>query len=407
MRIDSGVGFIGMEKVALDWTTFTGVDGSTATDLQDSIIYPYLDGATDITLRLESRDNGQQTLYYNGTPILDTSAVTAVGSGTHQAITMWWDVQFAPDCTDATSPRINSVTLGNLCDTHTVTVFFYGFDTSSNTNNDFDQSFVVPAGVTSLDVLLNGSASWSATSSAGAAKRYGVTIPVTPGETLTLKVGNIPASSNSAGTAGGWPDGGDGGTNTFITPDGLGGGGSTSIWRGGTLIAIAGGGGGLPNNLTVPLNAYGGGIGGDDFATGAGTDGVSPGVTVASRQGGFGGTQLAGGAGGPRLSRTPSSLPNPATDTVAGGAGSSLQGGDGASDLTDSTFLAGSGGGGGYFGGGGGSKRKQPVDASGNSAGSGGGGGSSWYDTGLATGAIDDGTLSTSFGFVSITYTPA
>lgn len=262
-------------------------------------------------------------------------------------------------------------------------------DTTFNATGS-DQFFIVPVGVPYLSVVLGGSASGFATGIHGTIRRISVVIPVTPGETLNIRVGVKPSAdaTTSGGRLGGWPDGGDGGTDLY-SRQGLGGGGSSSIWRGATLLAIAGGGGGLASRTALIISK---GNGAADGLIGA--DGISPNVTSGDQAGGGGGTQSAGGAAGPNLG---------STNAAAGNAGSYLQGGAGATTAFTSV-LAGSGGGGGYYGGGGGSSRHQPIDGSGNSYGSAGGGGSSWADPALSSLTVDS-TSYTTEGIAIVSYT--
>lgn len=186
----------------------------------------------------------------------------------------------------------------------------YIFDYTGGT-----QSFVVPAGVTS--VLIH--RMWGAGGAAGTRKPAGLSdaspgsagghitgqLVVTPGETLTLLVGGGGQQDNDGTTsAGGYGGGGvgAGGGNQ----GGGGGGGRSAILRGVTELLTAHGGGGGPSVYT----------GGRDG--GNGTDSV----------GGVAGSNSGGAA---------------PTD------GSALQGGNGGGP--DGT---GGGGGGGYYGGGGG-----------------------------------------------------
>jgi hypothetical protein len=193
------------------------------------------------------------------------------------------------------------------------------------------------------------------------------TVPVTPGETLTILAGGAggDADGNTAG-AGGFNGGGDGGTGSEDGGGGGGGGGSSSVSRGNEALAIAGGGGG------------GGGFeeGGDGGAGGGpGTDGADAGDSVAT------GGQ-AGGAGGAA-----------GTGDVNGTPGSPGAGGTGASALD-----SGGGGGGGATGGGGGGGNEDEAD----SGGGGGGGGSGFGpDDGFSANGVRAGD-----GEVVITYDP-
>jgi hypothetical protein len=206
------------------------------------------------------------------------------------------------------------------------------------------QSFTVPAGITSLQVdLLGGSGAGEATTSftAGPAGRVQATLPVTPGETLTIMVG----TPGGNGGAGGFNGGGAGANGGF------GGGGASDIRRSSTRLIVAGGGG-----AGGPLAGGNGGAGGT-LVGGPGTGGCG---------GGLGGTQSAGGAGG-------------SGSGTAGSPGTSGTGGQGAPPTAPSV-IGGSGGGGGFFGGGGGG-------ACGLNAGAAGGGGSSFTDP-SATGVV-------------------
>jgi hypothetical protein len=199
------------------------------------------------------------------------------------------------------------------------------------------QSFMVPAGITSLQVdVVGGSGAGISAPPPAPGGRVQATLSVTPGETLTIMVGgngemNATSAFNGggAGRNGGW-----------------GGGGASDIRRVSTRLIVAGGGGGG--------GPAGGGIGGagGGLVGGAGTGACG---------GGGGGTQTAGGAGGAG-----------GPGGTAGSPGTSGTGGQGASAAAGS-FTGGSGGGGGYFGGGGGGACVGTAAAA-------GGGGSSFTD---------------------------
>lgn len=188
------------------------------------------------------------------------------------------------------------------------------------TTSGSDASFVVPPGINVLQIK-----SWAGGGGGGVNNNTGGpggyvegVVSVTPGETLTVRVGlggngpcNGDCSSFSAFAV--FPGGAGGG-------QGNGGGGYSGIFRSSTplLIAGAGGGGGGGNNGTLKRGGAGGGItgqDGDDFASG-----------------GKGGTQSTGGAGGSTIQPPP----------------------DPGSYLTGGSGFYGGGGGGGYYGGGGG-----------------------------------------------------
>jgi hypothetical protein len=108
-----------------------------------------------------------------------------------------------------------------------------------------DQTFVVPEGVTQLHVVLDGGAGGDNYNEpdqngnypvpAGLGGEVQMALPVTPGQTLTIRVGS---SGNSSGATPSWPNGGD------ATGDGGAGGGSTAILSGTDVLVEAGGGGG-------------------------------------------------------------------------------------------------------------------------------------------------------------------
>ena len=233
-----------------------------------------------------------------------------------------------------------------------------------------EQQFIVPAGVTSLRVVLvggRGGTGWQG-SVGGMGARVEADIAVNAGMTLFVEVAGVggSASGSAVGDAG-FNGGGVGGGSINSTFRGGGGGGASDIRTvdrnsPGTLAsrlvvaAGAGGGGGWENS----------GRGGDAGAGGEAAQGGLGG-------GGGAGTATAGGAGGHNA-----------------GPGSLGLGGFGAPELEGS----GGGGGGGLYGGGGGG-------ASG--LGAGGGGGSSF--TGDATNAsvsLD----ATGVPSITITYTP-
>jgi hypothetical protein len=175
------------------------------------------------------------------------------------------------------------------------------------------------------------------------------TLAVTPGESLTVIVGQ--KGSQTAGTTYG---GGGAGPGTNI---GASGGGRTAIQRASSDLATAGGGGGFGRG--------GGGI--FDGGAGGGTTGSIGGGNDPGR----GGTQSAGGAAGGGTAT----------------AGSSGQGGNGDN---------GGGGGGGYYGGGGG--------WDGNGGGAGGGGSSYIALMTNATTTTGGGAATDTNGSATITY---
>jgi hypothetical protein len=218
------------------------------------------------------------------------------------------------------------------------------------------QSWTVPAGVTSINVDVQGAQGGQTSyGTAGRGGRTQATIPVTPGSTLYINVGGQGNYST-----GGWNGGG--------SPYGCncvgGGGGASDIRIGGNalanraIVAGGGGGGGYYWNWNNDHGGHGGGLIGEAGKT---NNGYNPTYC------GQGGTQAAGGAGA----------------TIGGAAGSLGNGGG-------SSYYAGSGGGG-YYGGGAGR------------SGGGGGGGSSFTNN-QATGVTHTQGYKTGNGLITISW---
>lgn len=123
------------------------------------------------------------------------------------------------------------------------------------------ETFVVPPGVTSIQVKSWGSQGGSAvgaygTYPGGEGGYVYTTVPVTPGETLTVKVGGR-GGYNAASPYGGLGGGSGTPLYTVIGPyghaDGTAGsgGGATGLYRGSTPLAVAGGGGGSGTEVYV------------------------------------------------------------------------------------------------------------------------------------------------------------
>lgn len=212
-----------------------------------------------------------------------------------------------------------------------------------------EQSWLVPAGVTSIHAVLvggkGGVGSTGGVSAGGFGDRVEVDLSVTPGTTLYVEVGGTGgangASPCSVAAAGGFNGGGASGTGT-LGPCGGGGGGASDLR---TLPRVDGSS--LASRLVVA--GAGGGGGAVQPTPGQGSPGGAAGLPApGGSSGGGAGTASAGGAGG--------------TGTGPESNGSLGQGGVGISSTTSSSV--GGGGGGGLYGGGGGN-------------GSGGGGGSS------------------------------
>lgn len=249
---------------------------------------------------------------------------------------------------------IAAVLMAVACQAQTI----YGYTGSS-------QTYTVPSGITSIRIKLwgaGGGASANTSGSYGAGGGGGYVqadVPVTPGDTLTILVGQGGASWNStegyAGAA--YPNGGQ------ATNFGGGGGGRTEVSKSGLLLIAGGGGGG---GYQFDGNAGRGGAGG---ASTGGIGGSSP-----NNAGGGGGTQSSGGTGGSGTAST-------------GNSGSSKQGG-----AANGANIPGGGGGDGYYGAGAGGGG---LTGSGDSGGGGGGGSNYVSGTGLTNTQSSAGSGST------------
>ena len=281
---------------------------------------------------------------------------------------------FVTSCSSSDTKRVLNAALGA---------------TVSRTFETGENSFVVPVGVTSIDVSVSGAQGGARSRDEavgpGIGGKGGLVagqITVTPGETLTVQVGEKGVDQSAWGA---YPDGGVGGyaghvfdptdyNNWFylFRLNGSGGGGSSRIWRGtqpfpevATLLAIAGGGGGAGEQSNGGDGGVIGGNGGSDSNFGAGG----------------GATQNAGGYAG----CTPIDFDG---NKVCANPGVEFRGGD--------ADVAGSGGGGGYFGGGAGSAAFYARS---------GGGGSSWAKTDAFNGEVTYTTGAQSGdGVVTFTY---
>lgn len=226
-----------------------------------------------------------------------------------------------------------------------------------------DQTFQVPANVTSMSITMKGAggqtyASGNNGSIGGQGGLVSGTLAVTPGETLTLIVGGYV----DIGTGRSYGGGGVPGSGRFSGRNGGIGGGRSAIRRGTTELATAGGGGG---------SGYGSSKGGSGGGS-TGGDGVAgPGY---GEPWGLGGTQTAGGTG---------------SDGSTARQGSQFTGGD-----ADNEKNYAGGGGAGWYGGGAGS------------GGGTGGGGSSYIDnlTGSVVNMQGEGALANTAGSIDISY---
>lgn len=209
------------------------------------------------------------------------------------------------------------------------------------------QTFIVPAGVTSVQIDAAGAQGYLG----GSGGRAGGTLTVVPGETLQINVGGQGTLASNGVVSGGGFNGGGNGLSRDGANRGGGGGGGSDVRQGGVALTdrkiVAGGGGGAEAVFGSTAGAGGGTVGGNSSA-----------VTT-------GGTQTAGGAPGGAL-----------------GQGGNAPGG---ADF-------GGGGGGGWYGGGAATFRS--------------GGGGSGYIGGVTAGTMASGFRAGN-GYVTLTYTPA
>jgi hypothetical protein len=246
-----------------------------------------------------------------------------------------------------------------------------------------EQTFTVPDAVTSLAITASGAGGGSAEplengGAGGAGSQITGNLAVTPGDVLTLTVGERGAQATErdcSGAGGGGngsgqaAPGGDGGSCGGTGDAGGGGGQATTVASGPSssgLVAIAaGGGGGGAGGVSV----FGGGTGGS--GGGIGGSGESGEGTNAGSGGAYGGSSTAGGSNG-----------GDACDACESGAGGGGGGG----------LNGGAGGGGGGVGGG---------------SGGGGGAGTDFVSSSLSNpGVVESPAGGGADGQVAITYTP-
>jgi hypothetical protein len=218
-----------------------------------------------------------------------------------------------------------------------------------------EQTFPVPAGVTSIHVVAVGARGGGGVGNGapgGLGARVTTDLSVSPGQTVFVEVGGN--GEDGAGNSGG-KGGFNGGGECFVEENsgsgGGGGGGATDV----RLTSRS-----QPNSLASRLvvAAGGGGSGGSGSGGAGGAAGQDGGGAAGTEPGGAGtaGTPTGGGTGEPNV----------------GSAGTVGQGGKGGYPYSKSGGGAGGGGGGGLFGGGGGGGALNI-----SSGGGGGGGGSS------------------------------
>lgn len=199
------------------------------------------------------------------------------------------------------------------------------------------KSFVVPQGVTSLNLAVAGASGGAGTTSlfvnngaGGLGALISGSVAVDPGDTVTFygSAPGEPSGNNGAGGAAGtgYLEGGTGGSKTIVTtgPDraGGGGGGASAVLVNGVPVIIAGGGGGGGGRGLLP--GSGGGDGGNSTCQGrtgqfAGGDGGDAGRPSSGNQSSGARCDTSGGGGGGGAGYS----------SGAGGQGVALKGGGG------------------------------------------------------------------------------
>jgi hypothetical protein len=247
-----------------------------------------------------------------------------------------------------------------------------------------EQTFRVPAGVTSIHVVATGASGGAGTGNTRA-PGFGVTatgdLLVSPLQLLFIEVGGKGGAANGAtGGAGGFNGGGAGGSSGDTGGPGGGGGGGASDVR---LVQRS-----VGNSLESRLiTASGGGGVGGGVEGGPGGSGATSGIGEGGTTGGTGGGHNAPGVGG-----------TGASTAAPGGNGSLATGGVGGSAAKLVLGGGGGGGGGGVFGGGGGGN-----GGGGGENGGGGAAGSSAFGSSIKGTSIAKDT--TGVPSITITYT--
>lgn len=247
------------------------------------------------------------------------------------------------------------------------------------------QTFVVPPGITSLQIDCSGAQGSNGLGlmpgTGGLGAFVSGTLAVTPGQTLNIFVGGQGVATN-----GGFNGGGNGG-GTF----GGAGGGASDIRIGGVALAnrvvVAGGGGGGGASADGCASNFMGGNGGG----GGGQIGQN-GISSPNGGGGFGGTVGAGGA------------PGIGCANFLGMPGTVSNGGEGQMLSCNNTPDGGGGGGGYIAGGGGGGGSLGSTACTGNDKGGGGGGAGGDSFTGTLTGSVSNPGTHNGNGVVVITW---
>jgi len=251
-----------------------------------------------------------------------------------------------------------------------------------------EQAFIVPAGVTTVQVTLvggvgavGGEGNSGSHSAGGSGATVTATLAVSPGETLFAETAGDGKSNGTGGYNGG-------GSNARTGETGGGGGGASDVRTCSAAVSPSScaGGSSLATRLVVAGGGGGGGRGGADTGDAAVIKGGTGGS--AGEPGGEGAFDTHGDAGGegglPGGTSAPGGAPG-GHSSEAATQGQLGVGGNGGNSFA----AAGGGGGGGLYGGGGGGGGLQFAESGGafnifNSGGGGGGGGGSGFAGGAS-----------------------
>ncbi|MFS8130858.1 MAG: beta strand repeat-containing protein [Candidatus Dojkabacteria bacterium] len=341
-----------------------GAGGAASTDGQNGRVVIY---ALPVKVKIGGVE-ATNINYVNSTTITATLPQGTLGAKDVEVINPNGDSSTITNGFTYASPNPTSVTpsTGSTFGGETITITgtnFGNLTPKTYISTGTDQSYTVPAGVTSIRVKMWGAGgggagigSWNFGYSGGGGGYTTADVAVTPGDVLTVVVGagGIDGQLGATGNMYG------GGGAACISSDcrySAAGGGRSSIRFGGEDILTAGGGGGGGSARALDVSQSGGGGGGT-----YGENGKSDYPTA----NGLGATILNGGLGG-------------IANTANGNSGTKYQGG--ATQLNS----YGGGGGGGYYGGGAGGF----FEIASSSRMGGGGGGSGYIDgTGVSKGLM-------------------
>ena len=308
-----------------------------------------------------------------------TATLTASGSGANNYI---WYANAAGTQQIGTGANYTTPSLANSTTYYVAAGIVSNAAPTTFTYTGSVQTYTVPAGVTSISVDAYGAGGGvypGGPGTAGAGGRIQGTVPVTPGQVLTIVVGGAGGNSqyNRCGSGGGGFSGVLDATNNHLIS--AGGGGGAAGDEGCPQV----GGGGNGGSTSGSNGSCGiGGAGGTNAAGpagGAGGTGTIAGAAGNANGGGNGGaTQgdegTGGGGGGYGTAGAGSQFGSCGGNSGAGGFGGGGSGGTGGCGGTIERLSGGGGGGGGYTGGGGGSSTPGCAQCGGG----GGGGGSNF-----------------------------